>query len=570
MEWKIKNQNINHGGESGKFPAVILKLLENRGLAEKSAVESFFDFDYDKNVGDPLAAAGMEAAVARIKEALAKDEKVAIFGDYDADGVTATALLFETLKAIGFKNVIYYIPDRQLEGYGMNEGAILHLKEQGASLIITVDCGITNIAEVEKAREAGMGVIITDHHHVPRILPEALAIINPHLPNSGFIFKDLAGVGVAFKLAQALYKTMKPELIDQLKWSLDLVAIGTIADCVALLGENRVLVKYGLIVLSKTRKVGLQEMYKVGRIEIADDKIPDSQKVAFQIAPRINAAGRMDHASASYKLLIETDRVLARDMALEVEAKNQERQKVTAEIVREVKIIADNSFKDKKIVIAENPHWPVGILGLIAGKIAEEYKKPTVVMRREDDVYIGSLRSIPQVNLMEILESCSCLSRFGGHAQAAGLRIAKKDIDIFYREFEKLVAEKLEGVEIVEALEIDCEIGEDEINWETMSMIEKMAPFGMGNQEPVFMAKNFLVADTKTVGNGSKHLKMMLKAGNSPKIFDSIAFGLGEKFAHIKKDDQIDIVFNLRTDEWNGNKKMQFRIIDMKLAENIV
>lgn len=569
MEWEIKNKDAGFNQELiSKYPEVLLRLLKNRGIVSEEQIENFFNFDYERNVSDPLAISGMKEAVERIGEALSRQEKVAIFGDYDADGVTATALLFDVLGELGFEDVCYYIPDRQLEGYGMNKKAVDYLKSIGTSLIITVDCGITNIEEVRKAKELGIDVIVTDHHHVPSKLPDALSIINPNMPDAGFSSSDLAGVGVAFKLAQALYKVMMPAKIDQLKWALDLVAIGTIADCVPILGENRALVKYGLIVLSKTRKIGLQELYKVGRIDISNEKVPDTQKVAFQIAPRINAAGRMDHASASYKLMIERDRPVARTMALEVEAKNQERQKVTAEIAREVKVIADQMFREKKIVIAANSHWPVGILGLIAGKIAEEYKKPTVVMRQEENEYIASLRSIPEVNLMEVLEGCSsCLSRFGGHAQAAGLRVAKDKVESFYEEFEKIVEDKLKNTVIKERLEIDAEISHEEISWETMKHIEKMAPFGVGNGEPVFVSRGLTVAEKKVVGNGSKHLKLALRAGSSPKIFDSIGFGLGEKFTSVKPGDRLDLVFNLRSDEWNGNRKLQFRIIDLRLSQ---
>lgn len=563
--WKIKKERFDSEITERGAGMIISELLSLRGLDSAEKIGYFFEADYDK-LSDPLEAKGMKGAVERILSARETGEKVAIFGDYDADGVTATALLFETLQELGFKDLAYYIPDRQLEGYGLNEKAIKLLSLEGVKLIITVDCGVTNVQEVKKANELGIDVVITDHHNIPAELPPAVAIINPHIEDSGFDYRDLAGVGVAFKLAEALFKTAAPEKIEQLKWMLDLVAIGTIADCVELLGENRVFVKYGLIVLSKTRRTGLQEMFKVGRIDISEDSIPDAHKVAFQISPRINAAGRMDHASVSYKLIIEKDPVLARDMALEVESKNQERQKVTGQIVKEIEMIATNSFKDKKFIFVSSPHWPVGILGLIAGKIADQFQKPTIVLQKQEDGYVGSLRSIPQVNIMEALRECSdLLSKFGGHAQAAGVSVSEENIERFYEKMSQIVEKKMEGYEAVSCIDIDLEIDPKDIESELVSEIRKMEPFGMGNPEPVFLARKMIAKDVRVVGNGSKHLKMTLSPDGNGKVFDSIGFGLGDKFPSIPVGSLVDVVFNLQEDGWNGNRKIQLRIIDLKV-----
>jgi len=570
MDWKIKIEEIDLKNiSSKKYHPVVLELLKTRGITSSEDVENFFEFDYDKNLGDPLAILQMEKTVERVMTAKKNQEKIAIFGDYDADGVTASVVLREALEELGLPDIICYIPDRQLEGYGMNEKAINYLHGQKIKLIITVDCGITGIKEVQKAKDLGMDVIITDHHRVPQNLPDAFSIINPNIENSGFKCQDLAGVGVAYKLAQALYKKMAPEKIEKLKWALDLVAIGTIADCVPLLGENRVLVKYGLIVLSKTRRVGLNEMFKVGRITIDENNPPDTHRVAFQIAPRINAAGRMDHANVSYNLLGEKDVVRARELALEVEGKNQERQKVTGEIVREVQIIAENSFRDKKYILAANPHWPVGILGLVAGKICDQFQKPVVICQKQEGEYVGSLRSISQIDIMEVLGECrETLKRFGGHAQAAGITVAKENMEKFYESFEKSLEGKTVDLSVAPMLDVDLEIKTEDINWDLVGELKKMEPFGQGNPEPVFLTRNLIVSELKTVGNGNGHLKMALRGGdNSPKIFDAIGFGFGSRFPDLKKEDKIDIVYNLSEDEWNGNKKMQMKLIDLKIAE---
>jgi single-stranded-DNA-specific exonuclease len=565
MNWNIKNGKNDFPEDlEKKYGRKILELLYARNIRVAQDIENFFNSDYEKDIIDPLEVPEIALAVKRIEEA--RKEKIAIFGDYDADGVTASVILYETLTDLGFKEVISYIPDRQTEGYGMNEKALEYLKKQGIKLIITVDCGITNSAEVEKARKLGMDVIITDHHHVPPSLPKAIAVINPHITQLNFQFRDFAGVGVAFKLAQALYRKINPDKIDQLKWALDLVGIGTIADCVPMLGENRVLTKYGLLVLSKTRRVGIQEMFKVGRINISEDNVPDAWSVAFQISPRINAAGRMDHASTSYKLLIEKDRSVARTLALEVESKNQERQKVTGEIVREIKILADNIFKDRRIIFAANSHWPVGILGLVAGKIADEYKKPTIILQKQNGELTGSLRSIPEVDIMEILEKCSkLLVKFGGHSQAAGITITDEKAEEFFSRAEKMVEEKIKNLEISTKLEVDTEIFPADINWDLMNWLKKMEPFGEGNRQPVFLLKNMKIFELKNCGNGDKHLKLSLGSiSGSPKIFDSIGFGFGAKFPDLKQGDIIDAVFNLCEDNWNGSKKMQMKLIDLK------
>jgi len=569
-EWKIKNQEVLAFGEiAGEYHPVILKLLGNRGFKNSAEIKKFFDFDYDTDIGNPFLFKEMEKAVARIITAKEKNEKIAIFGDYDADGVTAAALLFETLNNLGFSEVITYIPDRQIEGYGMNKEALNFLQKSKVNLIITVDCGITNKEETALAQKLGMDVVITDHHHIPKVLPAAIALINPQMENSGYGFKNLAGVGVAFKLAQALYQKMDPENIEKLKWLLDLVAIGTVADCVPLLFENRILVKYGLVVLSKTRRAGLLEMFKVGRIKIGENDFPDTHKIAFQVAPRINAAGRMDHANFAYNLILEKSRVKACDLALEIEDKNQKRQKITSEIVREVRILAEGPFKDKELIFAENEHWPIGILGLVAGKITDEFNKPTAVFQKQQDEFVGSLRSIPQINIIEKIEQCSdLLKKFGGHSQAAGVTLKKENFDAFYKKLSQLIANELDGKKMLPTLEIDLEIAAKDVSWELLGEIRKMEPFGKENEEPVFLVRNLKVGEIKVVGNGSKHLKISVLAEDSPKVFDGIGFGMGEKFSQIiQAGDKVDAVVNLQEDEWNGNRKIQLQIIDLRKSQ---
>ncbi len=564
--WKIR-EKISEKEKANllKYHPITQQLLFDRGIDSEEKADKFFNASYEKDLSDPFCFSQMEKAMERMREAKEKKEKIAIFGDYDADGVTSTVLLIENLEKLGFSGMIIYIPDRQLEGYGINLEAIKYLAKEKVKLIVTVDCGITSIEEIEQAQDLGMDVIVTDHHHAPDNLPKALAIINPNCEKNNEKFQNLAGVGVAFKFTQALWLTFDPKNIDQLKWSLDLVAIGSIADCVPLLNENRVLTKYGMVVLSKTRRVGLLEMFKVGRIVVGENNVYDTQKVSFQIAPRINAAGRMDHASISYNLIREKEVVMARDMALEVESNNQKRQKVTLEIVKEIRVIAEKNFPEKKIIYAQNENWPMGILGLVAGKISDEFNKPTIVLQEQGDELAGSLRSIPQVNLIEILEKCSdLLVRFGGHAQAAGIKVKKAKAQEFFAKFSQMVEKELEGKDLRPEILIDSEISVQDLNWDLMLELKKLEPFGEGNSEPVFVARNLVIEEIKIVGNGSKHLKFLLRGeSGSAKVFDAIAFGFGGKVEDFREGDRIDAVFNLNEDEWNGNKKIQIKIIDI-------
>jgi len=560
--WKIKNKAETKDVDLDIHP-IALSLLCQRGINTKEKIEAFLNPDYDRDIHDPFLFSDMEKAADRIKEAGDKKEKVVIFGDYDADGVTSTVILKETLEELGIRPEVY-IPDKKLEGYGLNMEAIESFGKSGVSLIITVDCGITSLIEISEAKKQGIDVIVSDHHHVPENLPPALAIINPQMENCRYPSRNLAGVGVAFKIAQALYKKFLPEKSEQTKWMLDLAAIGTIADCVPLENENRALARFGLLVLSKTRCVGLKELFSVGRIIIDEDNYPDARKVAFQIAPRLNAAGRMDHANTAFNLLVEKDPVLARGLALEIEASNQKRQKETERITEEIKILADNAFKNKKFIFAVNEHFPIGIAGLVAGKIADEFHKPAAVFQKEEKVSRGSFRSIPELNIIELLEKCKDLTlKCGGHSQAAGVAVENKNLEKFYEKLDGLIEKELEGKEYCPAIEIDLEISADGIDFELAEIISQFEPFGERNEEPVFLARDMIIQEIKTVGSTGKHIKLFLRpAGDSPKIFEAIGFGLNGKFNYLKEGDRVDAVFNLQLDNWNGNKKIQLKLID--------
>lgn len=570
MKWKLRDEEIEkkvgpRKDQPFSLHPIVEKVLLSRGV-DGDELMNFLSPDYDRDVLDPFLFPDMESVVERIKRAKDEDEKVLIFGDYDADGVTSTVIMKETLSELGIETSIY-IPDKEKEGYGMSKDAVRKAGEHEFSLIITVDCGISNASEIEYANSLGIDVIVTDHHCVPEKIPDALAVINPKTEDSNYPYENLAGVGVAFKVAQAVYERLMPEKKEQVKWLLDLVAIGTVADCVSLLGENRTLVKYGLIVLSKTKRVGLLELFQTGGIRVDENNIPDAQTISFQIAPRINAASRMSHAKLAYKLIIEKDRADARLTALEIEEQNKARQKATEYVVREInKMISPEDEKSKMIFVADEG-FPVGIIGLVAGKIASAYDKPAVVISKSKKGNKGSLRSIEQLNIMNVLEECSdLLEKFGGHAQAAGITVKDENLEKLKNKMNEVVEKKLEGKDLTSIIWIDQEISINDLSFSLVDSLNKLRPFGVGNSEPNFLIRNLLVQELKWVGNGERHLKLFLRsADNSPKIFEAIGFSMNGKFKNLKEGDLIDLVFGIQKDEWNGNQKLQLRIIDLKV-----
>lgn len=550
----------------GKIHPLVVQILLSRGLKEEKELNQFVFPNYETDSPSPFLFCDMEKVVQRIEKAVAQKEKVIIFGDYDADGITSSAILKETFDLLGLESEVY-IPNKRTEGYSINSSAIEMFAQKNVKLVITVDCGITSIAEVERAKELGIDVIITDHHHVPAELPKALAVINPHQENCGYPFADLAGVGVAFKVVQAVFEKLLPEKIQLSKWMLDLVAIGTIADCVPLVGENRLFVKYGLTVLSKTRRVGLHEMFVVGRITIDENSLPDTKKVSFYIAPRINAAGRIDHANLAYNLIVEKDTSKARVFALELEASNTERQKVTQKIVDEVKILADNMFKDKKFIFAVGEHFPIGVVGLVAGKIVQQFNKPTAIFQKSEGESKGSFRSIPQINIIETIGECKeLLVRHGGHSQAAGVTVKNENLEKFYEKMNQLISQKLEGTDLAIEIKIDGEVGGSDVDFDLVDDLEKLMPFGEGNTEPILAMRNLIVQEKRVLGNGEKHIKLFLTpTDGSPKVFEAVSFNGYDKYKHVVAGSKVDIACNVQKDEWNGNKKIQLMLVDLKL-----
>ncbi len=566
-KWSVRPKaNSKYYAQFPDISKTILDLLYYRIPRTKEALEEFFHPDYEKDVHDPFIFCDMQKAVARVFEAISRKEKIAIFGDYDVDGITSSNVLWSTLSELGAKLEIY-IPDRKQEGYGMNKNALKILKEKKVKLILTVDCGIRDLKEAEQAKKIGIDLIITDHHLPGEILPEAFAIINPKVKGEKYPFKELAGVGVAFKFASAIIKkASRGKFIKGYeKWLLDLVALGTIADMVPLVGENRTLVKYGLIVLSKTKREGIKAIFNSAKVPLSPSSPPNSNQIGFFVAPRLNAAGRMDHANSSFELLRTKITKKATQIAEELEEKNSRRQHLTDKIVKEVE--ARINLKNK-LVFEGDESWPVGILGLVAGKICEKYARPAFIYHISGAGKCqGSIRSIKEFKVVKNLEEIKeLLSSFGGHDFAGGFSFDAYNKEKIKRNLNRLADQKLREEDLILEIEIDKLIKLKEINWDLYNELKKMEPFGMGNASPLFLAKGVELFQCNMVGNGNKHLKMWLKEDGQ--IFESIAFGKGEEHSKLisRPNTKVDIVFEISSDEWNGEKKLQLYVRDLRLS----
>lgn len=566
-KWVIKEKYGLEWAE--KFPEVnpiVLQLLFNRGLDTQDKIDRFLGPDYLRDQNDPFLFNEMRVAVERIFKALKQKEKIVIYGDYDADGVTATAVLNIALKRLGAEKLKIYIPNRLTEGYGMKLEAVDELVKDGTNLIITVDCGIANKAEIALAKEKGIEVIVSDHHSEPVEIPEAWAVICPTLKREIYPFKKLAGVGVAFKLAQALLRSDQTQNNDAFeKWLLDLVAIGTIADSMPILEENRTLVKWGLIVLNKTQRPGLKEL-----IGLAQAKELDTHGVAFQIAPRLNAAGRMDHANTAYELLVTEDEAEALAISIDLNQKNQARQKATEEMMKISLEQIGQPDDEMKILFSCYDGWSPGLVGLAAGKLCDKFNRPVIVFGKSGDEYVASGRSVPEFDITGALNECrEFLAEFGGHEQACGLTIVgENNYQKFKEKIKALATEKLAGVELLPRIIIETEMTLKEANWEIIDALERFEPFGEGNREPLFVTKKLRVEEINTMGTMGQHLRFGLVDANTQVLRKFVGFGLsGEWVEKIKIGDRVDVVYEFGVNEWNGNRELQFKIVDLKLGE---
>lgn len=561
-----------------KFPEyseTVSQLLFSRGLKSQEEIDEFFSPDYDEDLHDPFLMRGMKETVERVIQAQTSQEKVAVFGDYDADGVCGAVILKTIFEALGLNLVAIYLPDRDKEGYGLNLEAVKKMAEQGIKLVVAVDCGVSDFEEIELANSLGLDVLVLDHHQIPENLPPAKALVDPFQPGDDYPFKNLAAAGVAFKFVQALLKKAKHDLKEGWeKWLLDLVALATVADCMKMLGENRTLVRYGLVVLAQTQRIGLQELMKIARLnptlELKTLKTNlDAYSLGFILGPRLNAAGRIHHASLAFELLTTDDRNQAQALAKKINEHNRQRQKITDEIVIQIEErLKSKKFDLKKPVIVEaEKNWPVGVVGLVAGKIADHWHRPAFIFSEGKELSRGSSRSIPAFNLVEALEACKeTLEEFGGHPAAAGLRVKTENLELFSKKINEWASRKIKKEDLVPEIEIDLELKPEQISWELFDDLVRFEPFGQENKAPVFSARNFEIKNLRQVGNSLKHLKLELKSEKiKNKVFGAIGFGMVKNGGgDLKIGDKIDLVFELLADEWNGTRNLQMKIIDFK------
>ncbi|MFA6428122.1 MAG: single-stranded-DNA-specific exonuclease RecJ [Candidatus Buchananbacteria bacterium] len=552
-----------------KFPEIqplVLQLLYNRGLVTTEQIEEFLNPDYTEDLHDPFLFADALKAVKRILAAKTKKEKVVVYGDYDADGVSASAVIISLLDQLGISNDVY-IPYRDIEGYGLNEEAVRGIATAGAKLVITVDCGITNNNEVDILQAQGVDVIITDHHQPPPNLPRALAILNPNVKTEKYPYQGLSGAGVAFKLVQAVLKYLKEQNDSLLppkgweKWLLDLVAIATISDMCPLVGENRTLVRWGTIVLQKSKRLGLQELVKLMGNDL---KKLEVWSVAWQIGPRLNAAGRLNHASTAYRLLITKDLAEAKKLALELEETNRERQKLTDKMAEEAKAMLGEVDDSRRILLLVKDDWPLGLVGLIAGRLSDQYNRPSLVAcKNHEGNYVGSGRSITGFNLIQAIQECSeLLLHAGGHSQAAGFTVADKfKLEEFFAKLDSLTQKQIKPEQMRAVIEVEMEVGLDKIDWALWEEISSFAPFGYANPQPVLLARGLKIESFQTIGKDNKHLRLLVSHG-SQKIHKTIGFSLAKQAAGFKVGDKVDLVFELGVNEWNGNRELQLKIVD--------
>lgn len=563
-----------------EYPRVVLQLLYNRGLHAQAEIDEFFNPDYGTDVHNPFLFSEMERSVERIFKAIDAGEKILIYGDYDADGVCGSVVLHTALLALS-ANVKVYIPDRFLEGYGLNEKAIAEIvQDKEVGVIITVDCGVSDNKEVDFLKEKGIDVIIVDHHLVPPVAPPAFSILNPKKDGESYPFKYLCATGVAFKLASALVKSERAKQAGIAegyeKWLLDVVATGTVADMVPLLGENRTLVKYGLIVFKRTKRAGMKELVRLQPARMNGNGFSiekgevNAETIAFSIAPRINAASRMAHASVSFKLLVTEDTKEAERLAEKVEELNNDRRKTVDKIMKEAALLVDS----ESVLCVGNDEWPVGVVGLVSSRLTEKHGKPSFVYGRVHHYFRGSCRGVSGFNVVEAMRWCNeqekgLLMEFGGHPMAGGFSILPDKFARFRELLLEYARKTLNEETLHPLLAIDAQVAPEDITWELFDWLSKFEPFGEGNRKPVFLLLGATIVSMRAVGQKEDHLKVRLKTnytGGVVKYFDCIGFSLSSRMSHCDVGDVVDIAFELEANTWNGIRELQLKLKDIRKA----
>ena len=526
------------------------RLLFSRGIKDEDSLSRFLAPSLD-DLHDPYLLHDMDKAVNRIRRAIEQGEFILVYGDYDADGMTSASILKETLEQLGAECLVY-LPNRFTDGYGPNASVYKYfIEQQGISLIVTVDNGVAGHEAIDLAQSMGVDVIVTDHHSLPEVLPDAHAIVHPEHPESDYPFKHLAGCGVAFKLACALLEEVQVELLD-------LVAIGTIADMVSLTDENRIMVQYGLEVLRNTQRIGLQELFEIAGISSSD---LTEETVGFQLAPRLNALGRLDDPNPAIELLTGFDDEEVREIALMIQEKNEERKEIVQAIYEEAKSLVD---PNKSVQVLAKEGWNPGVLGIVAGRLLEELGQTVIVLNIEDGRAKGSARSIEAVDIFEALNPHRELFiAFGGHAGAAGMTLEAEQLDALSEILENYVKDKGIDAKGKNTLYLDEELDLESLSLETVKSFERLAPFGMDNQKPVFYIRDFQVENARSMGAGDSHLKLKISKGTAS--FEVVSFGQGSKATEFSQVKQLELAVTLSVNQWNGQTTLQLMMVDARV-----
>ena len=532
---------------------LLATILVNRDIVDEQKLEIFLN-PTRNNFHDPFLMPDMEKAVERIIKAINNKEKVIIYGDYDADGITSITVLKKFLEDVGL-NADYYIPNRLNEGYGLNNNAIQKIVENNYELMITVDCGISGIEEINYANSLGLETIVTDHHEVGDDIPNAIAVVDAKRKDNKYPCRDLAGVGVVFKLIQAISKKLESKEEEYLKY-LDIVCVGTISDIVPLVDENRVITKLGLMLVKQTKNIGLKSL-----IVSSGYKKIDSTTISFGIAPRINACGRMGHAEEALKLFLSKNINEVKDLIKILNEYNVERQSTEKRIYEEaLNQIQKNHLEEKDAIIVAGENWHHGVIGIVSSKITELYFKPSILLCYEDDIAKGSGRSIPGFDLHDALMKCQdTIEKFGGHSMAIGITIKRENFQKFCYEFEE-VAKDSNLKDIFPMIQIDAEFELKDINKDMVKSLEQLEPFGEGNKTPIFVFRNVKIDSIRALSEG-KHLKLTLKDGNI--VVDAIGFNLGHLAEEYRIGDRIDVVGILEISTFNGLESIQINLKDV-------
>lgn len=550
---QVEDADFTKIAKSAGLCSEVACLLFQRGIKDESSLKKFLDPSLE-DLHDPYLLHDMEKAVKRIRQAIERGELILVYGDYDADGMTSASIVKESLEQLGAECLVY-LPNRFTDGYGPNASVYKYfIEQQGVSLIVTVDNGIAGHEAIDLAQSMGVDVIVTDHHSMPEVLPDAYAIVHPEHPDANYPFKHLAGCGVAFKLACALLEEVQVELLD-------LVAIGTIADMVSLTDENRVMVQYGLEVLRNTQRLGLQELFEIAGISSSDIT---EETVGFQLAPRLNALGRLDDPNPAIDLLTGFDDEEVHEIPLMIQEKNEERKEIVQAIYEEAKSLVD---PNKSVQVLAKEGWNPGVLGIVAGRLLEELGQTVIVLNIEDSRAKGSARSIEAVDIFEALDSHRELFiAFGGHAGAAGMTLEVEQLDALSEILETYVKDKgidAKGKSQLCQLYLDEELDLENLSLETVKSFERLAPFGMDNQKPIFYIRDFQVENARSMGAGDSHLKLKISKGTAN--FEVVAFGQGAKATEFAQTKQLELAVTLSVNQWNGQTTLQLMMVDARV-----